>query len=99
MIAVDGDDGGGDEAWGLVRNAEEEIGLAAVELAENVGDGEEVAFAIDEEGVAVEEVAIAARAGRVVHLIDDGAEGEGEGAVVEHPVTRRGRGGGPALGR
>lgn len=80
VIAVEGDDGGGDEArtgligvGGVIWNAEEDGRLGAVELAEDVSGGEEVAIAIDEEGVAVEEVVVAARAGDVVHLIDDGA--------------------------
>ena len=77
MVAVKRDDACGYESRRLIWHTKEECGLGAVELAEDVGRGEQVAFVIDEEAVAVEKIAVAARAGSGVGLIDDGAECEG----------------------
>lgn len=64
---VGGDDGDLHEARRSVGAAEQDARLASIaEFAEDVGGGEQVAVAIDEEGVAVKDVVVAVAGGGVV---------------------------------
>lgn len=77
---VGGHDGNFYEARRSVRTTEQDAGLAAIaEFAEDVGGGEQVAVAIDEEGVAVKDVMVAVASGGIVELVDDGADGGRDG--------------------
>ena len=77
---VGGDDGNFYEAGRGVGTAEQDARLASIaKFAEDVSGGEQVAVAIDEEGVAVKDVVVAVAGGGVVELVDDGADGGGDG--------------------
>lgn len=56
------------------RLVQQDVGLSAVKLAENVGGGDEVAIAVDEETVAEEKIVIAAIGGGLIDWINDGAD-------------------------
>jgi hypothetical protein len=79
MINVRGNYGDFYQAGRSRGETKQYAGLPSVlELGQDVRGGQEVAVAINEEGVAVEDVVIAASAGGVVKLIDNGADGIGD---------------------
>ena len=81
---VGGHDGDLYEARRGVRAAEQNARLAAIaEFAEDVGGGEQVAVAIDEEGVAVKDVVVAVASGGIVELVHHGADcGGNRGSIL-----------------
>ncbi len=83
VFRVRGDDGGLNELRRAVRTADENVGLAAVaESFQDVGDREEVPLFVNEEAVAKEAVAVAARGWRSVQLINHRADSGGKRGVV-----------------
>ncbi len=83
VFRVRGDDGGLNELRRAVRAADENVGLAAVaESFQDVGDREEVPLFVNEEAVAKEAVAVAARGWRSVQLINHRADSGGKRGVV-----------------
>ena len=84
VFRVRGDDGGLNELRRAVGATDENVGLAAVaESFQDVGDRKEVTLLVDEEAVAKEAVAVAARGWRSLKLVDDRADsGGGERGVV-----------------
>jgi hypothetical protein len=76
MRWVGGDNGGLQQAGRGIGAANDQVRLATVAKSiEDVGVGEQIALLVDEEGVAEEDVMIAARRGRFVEAVDDGADG------------------------
>jgi len=84
VVGVLRDDYDFEKAWRGHRAAKNDVRLGArtAELAEDMRGGQEIAVAIDEEGVAIKDV-VKATVGRVlVDGIDDGAEGEREVGIA-----------------
>jgi len=72
-----------------IRPVYEDVWLATVAKGlEDVRDGEEIAFVIDEEGVAEECVMVAAAGGRLIVGIDDGTNGGDSGVVRRNDLSR-----------
>src|SRR5271168_2038050 len=63
VIAVQRDERGGQKAGRPGGWAKQNVGLASAKLAQNVRGSDQVALLVDEEAVAIEEVAIAAIGG------------------------------------
>ena len=82
VVAINGNHGGLHEAWRRTWRVKKKIGLTTVELGQDVCNGEEVAFSIDEKGVAVEKITIAARRRGAINLVDNGAKRSRENAIV-----------------
>jgi len=95
VIGVLRDDVHLEKAWRSHGAAKDDVwlGVSAGELAEDVGSGEEIAVAIDEEGVAVKDVMEAATGGILIDGIDDGADGERKVGIVGDLRGRRRVGG------
>ena len=83
VIAIDRDDLGGHKTRRRGPHAEKQIRLAAMQLAEDVRGGDQIAVAIDEETVAVEKIVITPRPRIAIDLIHDGTERGGKLVIVE----------------
>ena len=76
MLAVYGDYFGSESLCWCIGALQEDVGFAAIaEGMQDMSGGKQIAFTIDEERVAVEGVAITTRGRRIIHGIDDRANG------------------------
>jgi len=82
VLWIFGDHGDLQQLGRGVRPVHEDVWLAAIAKGfENVSDGEEIAFVVDEEGVAEERVMVAAGSGGLIVGVNDGAH-RGDSGVV-----------------
>src|SRR5262252_5725251 len=89
MGGVRSDHGGGNEAGWTVETADENVRLpTVVEVVKHVSDGEQVAVLIDKEGVAVENVAVAAAGGSFAEAVHDANKRGIDGGVFDGSRSR-----------